>query len=260
SGWVLRAAGNEMANRRRVAEGGDGCPVARRGAASVLARSKPPMITAILPRPDMLTFMCTPSACENCESGSRCMYARKAASVKRAQETHTAFADRLTSITESERSGPYGLVFHTVLSRGAPMRRSALALSAALAFIASAALAQEKEDRTLLTWDQMRAIIMEASGERAMHHVLEFVPYQRVRPASEYTTGPFRESRMAAEFGKEYGFSTVEIENFPSAPLWQPSKGQLWATEKLGPRKLYDIYDTPVALGGNTPTGDVSGE
>ncbi|NBR59779.1 MAG: hypothetical protein EBT89_11565, partial [Opitutaceae bacterium] len=51
--------------------------------------------------------------------------------------------------------------------------------------------AQEKEDRTLLNWDQMRAIIMEASGERAMHHVLEFVPYQRVRPASHsgYSAG-----------------------------------------------------------------------
>ncbi len=140
------------------------------------------------------------------------------------------------------------------------MRRSALALSVALACMTSAAMAQEKEDRTLLTWDQMRAIIMEASGDRAMHHVLEFVPYQRVRPASEYTTGPFRESKMTAEFGKEYGFSTVEIENFPGGQLWQPSKGQLWASEKLGPRKLYDIYDTPVALGGNTPTGDSSGE
>ena len=75
------------------------------------------------------------------------------------------------------------------------MRRSALALSAALALMASAAMAQEKEDRTLLTWDQMRVIIMEASGERAMHHVLEFVPYQRVRPASEYTTGPFQIGR-----------------------------------------------------------------
>ena len=45
-----------------------------------------------------------------------------------------------------------------------------------------------------------------------MHHVLEFVPYQRVRPASEYTVGPFRESRVTAELAKEYGFSTVEIE------------------------------------------------
>jgi hypothetical protein len=140
------------------------------------------------------------------------------------------------------------------------MRRP-LILSLIIAALSStAAFSQEKEDRTLLSWDQMRAIIMEASGERAMHHVLEFVPYQRVRPASEYTVGPFRESRVTADLAKEYGFSTVEIEKFPGGTLWQPSKGQLWASEKLGPRKLYDIYDTPVALGNNTPTGDVSGE
>jgi aminopeptidase YwaD len=140
------------------------------------------------------------------------------------------------------------------------MRRSFWLLAVAASFSSHAISAQEKEDRTLLNWDQMRAIIMEASGERAMHHVLEFVPYQRVRPASEYTVGPFRESRMTVEFAKEYGFSSVEIEKFPTAQLWQPSKGQLWVSEKLGPRKLYDIYDTPVALGMNTPTGDVSGE
>jgi hypothetical protein len=40
--------------------------------------------------------------------------------------------------------------------------------------------AQEREDRTLLTQEQMTAIINEVSGERAMHHVLELVPYQRV--------------------------------------------------------------------------------
>jgi hypothetical protein len=33
--------------------------------------------------------------------------------------------------------------------------------------------AQEKEDRTLLSHEQMNAIINEASGERALHHVLE---------------------------------------------------------------------------------------
>lgn len=143
--------------------------------------------------------------------------------------------------------------------------RTALHTAAvAAAFIAALPLAalhaQEKEDRTLLSWDQMRAIIMEASGERAMHHVLEFVPYQRVRPASEYTVGPFRESQAVLNLAKEYGFSSVEVERFPNAPLWQPTKGQLWASEAKGPRKLYDIYDTPVALGANTPTGDLSGE
>src|ERR1700712_4218806 len=140
------------------------------------------------------------------------------------------------------------------------MRRYPWLLAAAASFLTHSLAAQEKEDRTLLNWDQMRAIIMEASGERAMHHVLEFVPYQRVRAASEYTVGPFRESKATADFAKEYGFSSVEIEKFPGGQLWQPSKGQLWVSEKLGPRKLYDIYDTPVALGGNTPTGDVSGE
>ena len=61
-------------------------------------------------------------------------------------------------------------------------------LRAALAILVLPALlaAQEAEDRTLLNWKQMRAIIDEASGERAMHHLLELVPYQRVRPLSEY--------------------------------------------------------------------------
>ena len=55
-------------------------------------------------------------------------------------------------------------------------------------FIASMPLgmaAQEPEDRTLLSHEQMTAIINEASGERALHHVMELVPYQFVRPPSE---------------------------------------------------------------------------
>ena len=73
--------------------------------------------------------------------------------------------------------------------------------------------AQEREDRTLLTQAQMTAIINEASGERAMHHVLELVPYQRVRLPAEYK-GHFRESEVMARLAKEYGFSNVAIENF----------------------------------------------
>ena len=140
------------------------------------------------------------------------------------------------------------------------MRRSALAVFAALACLSTAARAQEKEDRTLLTWEQMRAIIMEASGERAMHHVLEFVPYQRVRPSVRIHDRPVPRERVTARVREGVRVLDRRDREVPRRPLWQPTKGQLWVSEKLGPRKLYDIYDTPVALGGNTPTGDVSGE
>ncbi|MBL0171027.1 MAG: M28 family peptidase [Gemmatimonadaceae bacterium] len=121
--------------------------------------------------------------------------------------------------------------------------------------------AQEAEDRTLLNWRQMRAIIDEASGERAMHHLLELVPYQRVRPLSEYRAdGHFRESEVMARFAREYGYSTVEVESFPSGgQLYQPTKGQLWMVEPK-PRKLFDIYDTPVALAGNSANGDITAD
>jgi hypothetical protein len=133
-------------------------------------------------------------------------------------------------------------------------------VSAALVLIVTASMTgQEREDRTLLSHEQMNAIINEASGERAMHHVMELVPYQRVRPASEYQ-GHFRESEVMAQFAREYGFSNVAIETFPSpAPVWQPSVGELWMTSPAQ-RKLYDIHDVPLALGEGTPSGDVTGD
>src|ERR1043166_2772691 len=98
--------------------------------------------------------------------------------------------------------------------------------------------AQEREDRTLLTHEQMRAIINEASGERAMHHVLELVPYPRIRPTSEYQ-GHFQESEVMARFAKEYGYSTVEIESFPMQNRnWAPTLGELWMITPTGQRKL----------------------
>ena len=119
--------------------------------------------------------------------------------------------------------------------------------------------AQEAEDRTLLPWAQMRAIINEASGERAMHHVLELVPYPRVRPRAEYE-GYFRESEVVAKFAREYGFSTVGIESFPTQQrLWQPSQGELWIVEPQV-EKLYDIYDIAVSLAANSASGDVTAE
>ena len=138
-------------------------------------------------------------------------------------------------------------------------------LAAACVAATMAGRAQEPEDRTLLSAAEMRAIINEASGERAMHHVLELVPYQRVRPVSEYQ-GNLRESEVMARFAREYGYANVRIETFPAGAIWQPSVGELWVTSTTGEaastdtRKLYDIHDIALALGEGTPTGDVSGE
>ncbi len=64
-----------------------------------------------------------------------------------------------------------------------PLTRRNAWRAAALALFAGATplVAQEREDRTLLTREQMTSIVNEASGERAMHSVLGLVPYQRVR-------------------------------------------------------------------------------
>ena len=119
--------------------------------------------------------------------------------------------------------------------------------------------AQEAEDRTLLDREQMIAIINETSCERAMHHVLDLVPYPRIRPQSEYE-GFFHESVVMADFAREYGYRNVAIESFPSGgELWQPNRGELWMTS---PRmeKLYDIHDIAVSIAARSVTGDVTAE
>lgn len=125
--------------------------------------------------------------------------------------------------------------------------------------VSSSLLAQEREDRTLLSQAEMTAIINEVSGERAMHHLLELVPYQRVRPASEYA-GPFRESRVIADFAREYGFSNVKTTVYASGTMApQPSQGELWMTAPKS-TKLFDIHDIPLALVSLNANGDTSGD
>ncbi len=140
------------------------------------------------------------------------------------------------------------------------MKRSSLWAAAALAAFASLpAFTQEREDRTLLSWAEMRAIINEASGERAVHHVLELVPYPRVRSRAEYE-GHFRESEVMARLAREYGFSNVEIESFPApARSWYASQAELWMAEPES-RKLYDVYDVAISVSSGSESGDVTAE
>lgn len=118
---------------------------------------------------------------------------------------------------------------------------------------------QEAEDRTLLSWEQMRAIIQEASGDRAQHIILEMVAYPRVRPKSEYE-GAFRESEVMARFAREAGFSDVAIESFPGAGrAWFASEAQLWMVEPQQ-RKLYDVHEVAIAAAPNSASGEVTAE
>jgi len=118
---------------------------------------------------------------------------------------------------------------------------------------------QEREDRVLVGWDQMHAIINEVSGERAQQTVLEMVPYPRVRPRAEYE-GHFRESEVMARLARESGFSNVEIEIFQTQQrLWQATQAELWMTAPDN-RKLYDFRDVAVAIASGSETGDVTAE
>lgn len=139
------------------------------------------------------------------------------------------------------------------------MKSSWLPIAALSLAAVSTMSAQEREDRTLLTQEQMTAIINEVSGERAMHHLLELVPYQRVRPPEEYS-GPFRESQVIERFAKAYGYSNVKTVVYQQgAQAWQPSQGELWmTTPKL--TKLFDVHDLVLALSSLNANGDVTAE
>ena len=139
------------------------------------------------------------------------------------------------------------------------MKARMLGVLVVTSLAAGVLVAQEREDRTLLTQEQMTAIINEASGERAMHHVLELVPYQRVRLPEEYS-GPYRESQVMAKFAKEYGFSNVSIEVYQQGTMaWQPTQGELWMTApKLV--KLFDIHDIALSLASLNANGDFAGD
>ncbi len=142
------------------------------------------------------------------------------------------------------------------------MFRRTFGIAAALVFSATAARAQEQADpRTLLPPATLNAIAQRVSGAQARYHVLEMCPYERDRPASEYTTQTYRESAYAEAKAREYGFSDVKIERFPlGQKQWDGEMGELWITEP-GPARLVTRYrDIPATLARGSKNGDVTAE
>jgi aminopeptidase YwaD len=138
------------------------------------------------------------------------------------------------------------------------MRRSIwLSLLAMVSPLVTAA--QEQEDRALYTWQQMRQIVDETSGERAIHHATELAPFPHSRSREEYERR-FRESDVIVKFAQEYGFSNVEVESFPGGPpLWQATQGELWLVEPEQ-RKLYDVHDVIISCVAGSEVGDITAE
>lgn len=137
------------------------------------------------------------------------------------------------------------------------MKTKLCVIGLVLAAVVAGVGGQEREDRTLLSNAQMRAIINEASGDRAVHAVMEMVPYPRVRDRAEYSTN-FRETAVIARLAKEAGFSNVEIESFPQGGrTWHASQAELWVVEPQL-EKLYDLNDILVSIASGSETGDVT--
>jgi hypothetical protein len=62
-----------------------------------------------------------------------------------------------------------------------------------------------------------------------------------------------------AKFAREYGFTNVTIEDFPTGQTWQPLVGELWVTSPR-PEKIYDLHDIPEAVASTNANADITGD
>jgi hypothetical protein len=140
------------------------------------------------------------------------------------------------------------------------MRR--LIVAGVLAGATASLLAQEQPDpRTLIPSATLNAIAQHISGAQARNHVLEMCPYERNRPAEEYTSGTYRESAYAEAKAKEYGFSDVHIERFPlGGKQWDGEMAELWVTEPGPPQLISRYRDITTTLATGSRSGDVTAD
>jgi len=137
-----------------------------------------------------------------------------------------------------------------------------LLLAACLTAVATRLPAQVQADpRTLIPGATLDAIAQRVSGAQARNHVLEMCPYERSRPAEEYTSQTYREAAYAEKTAREYGFSDVHIERFPlGGKQWAGEMGELWVTEPGPPRLVTRYRDIATTLATGSRSGDVTAE
>lgn len=138
------------------------------------------------------------------------------------------------------------------------MKIRILSIVALLAASVVGLAGQEAEDRSVVNWADLKAIVNEASGERALHNVSEIVPFSMVRPHSEYE-GTFRESVVLSQLAREAGFQNVQIEQFPATPTWFVTQADLWMVQPET-QKLYDANSVHISIAGNSESGDITAD
>ncbi|MGQ9619415.1 MAG: M28 family peptidase [Bacteroidales bacterium] len=117
---------------------------------------------------------------------------------------------------------------------------------------------QNSVPRSLLPQRITDEFIGEASGERAMSHIIEMAAYIHDRPASEYTNRTFETSYVVNKLN-EYGLEEVTVHKYPGGTAWDGVKATLWEVSP-GRSKLADYAELPAVLASGSSNTDVTAE
>lgn len=117
---------------------------------------------------------------------------------------------------------------------------------------------QNSMPRALLPSRIVDELIGEASGEKAMNHIIEMAAYIHDRPASEYS-GDFFETEYVLNKLKEYGLKGATVDKYPGSKTWDGIKATLWEISP-GLQKLADYSDLPAVLASGSTNADVTAD
>jgi aminopeptidase YwaD len=136
--------------------------------------------------------------------------------------------------------------------------KSSFFASIILILIPMNVIGQNSVPRSLLPSNTVYELTGEASGERAMNHIIEMAAYIHNRPASEYS-GQFFETDYIMGKMKEYGLEGASLNKYPGGTAWDGIKATLWEV-KPSISKIADYSDLPAVLASGSTNTDVTAE
>jgi hypothetical protein len=123
--------------------------------------------------------------------------------------------------------------------------------------VSSVSHGQNSVPRALLPQRTVDEFIGEASGERALNHIIEMGAYIHDRPSAEYS-GYFYETQYVLGKLKEYGLEGT-VSTYPGGKTWDGVKATLWEVSP-GHSKIADYGDLPAVLASGSSNADVTAE